>query len=363
MGKKKGKSQKPSLYDLTPAELESFFLSIGEKSYRARQVMDFLYLHPVDSFDEMTNLPLDLRERLSETLILAPIVLRETVEAPDGTVKHGYEVEGPPNRDILLESVWMPAESTDAVSSGKDRFTLCISSQLGCAAKCGFCATGKLGLHAQLSMGQIVYQVVHALKMYGKLPDTVLFMGMGEPMHNLDAVEKAVEIFTHPEALGMSPRRIVVSSCGEIERLDKFRRKFPRVRIAISLNAATDDLRSRLMPINETFGLDAIRSFIKAAEEENGEKITLEYVMLGGINDTDSQLAALVRFLRPIADRVKVNLIQYNPVDKSDFRQPKIERIREMQNALREIGVMTFIRRNRGRSVSAACGQLAGSKL
>ncbi|MCX6645798.1 MAG: radical SAM protein [bacterium] len=240
-----------SLYDLTPTELESFFLSIGEKPYRARQVLDFLYRHPVERFDEMTTLSKELRDRLSETVRLAPITLRATVESEDGTIKHGYEVSDPARNKIYLESVWMPADNTDVGDSDygggqvqPDRIALCISSQLGCAAGCTFCATGMAGLKGQLTTGEIIYQVVHARKLYGKLPDSVLFMGMGEPMHNYEAVVSAIEILTSEAGMALSPRRIVVSTCGEIEKLREFRAKFPKVRIAISLNAASDTLRT-----------------------------------------------------------------------------------------------------------------------
>jgi len=371
-----------SLYDLTPAELESFFLSIGEKRYRARQVMDFLYRHPADTFDAMTTLPADLRRRLGETARLAPLTLRTTVEAPDGAIKHGYEIEGPSKGKVLLESVWMPAEPADGGPSGErrkiggstakekagegkagaqaGRYTLCISSQLGCAAGCTFCATGKLGLRAQLTTGEIVYQVVHTLVMYRKLPDTVLFMGMGEPMHNFDAAAAAVDILTHPRGLGFSPRRIVLSTAGELERLGAWRRRFPRVRLAISLNAATNDVRSSLMPVNNRFDLRAISAFISSIELSRGERVTLEYIILAGINDNAKQVDALLAFLKPIAARVKVNLIPFNPVKGVGFRSPDRGKVLEIQEALRGMGVMAFVRRNRGRGVSAACGQLAG---
>ena len=366
----------PSLYDLTPAELESFFLSIGEKAYRAKQALDFLYRHPsspAPSFEAFTTFPGELRRRLSETVRLAPLTLRATVESPDGAVKHAYEVQG--RGDVLLESVWMPAESTDvgslddvkqsrhAFAPGKrenGRRTLCVSSQLGCAAGCVFCATGSMGLRGQLTAGEIVYQVIHCLILYGRLPDAVLFMGMGEPMHNFEAVRAAVEILTHPDAVGFSQRRIVMSTAGELERLGAFHRRFPRVRMAISLNAGTDDLRRRLMPINERFNLEAVSAFISFIDLARGERVTIEYVVLGGLNDTPEQTRALVGFLKPLARRVKVNLIPYNPVKGRQFTSPANEKVRLIQQKLREIGLRAFIRRNRGRGAAAACGQLAG---
>ncbi len=365
-----------SLYDLTPSELESFFLSIGEKAFRAKQVMDFLYRHPVDSFEQLTNLPISLRERLSEIVRLAPLTLRATVESPDGAVKHAYEVERLKGADILLESVWMPAESTDVGPFGEKRgnkenpkdgrrsssrrHTLCVSSQLGCAVGCSFCATGSLGLRGQLSAGEIVYQVIDCLKLYRKLPDAVLFMGMGEPMQNFEAVGAGVEILTHPDALGLSQRRIVMSTAGELERLGAFHRRFPRVRLAISLNAATDGLRTNLMPINERFDLKTIRAFVQSLSLTRGGRITLEYVVLGDVNDTPEQVRALIGFLKPIGDRVKVNLIPFNKVEGKKFRAPDRRSVIAVQQALRKIGVSAFIRRNRGHGVAAACGQLAG---
>lgn len=376
MSEEARKTRAVSLYDLTPAELESFFLSIGEKAYRAKQALDFLYRHPQSpepSFDTFTTFPVALRRRLSETVELAPLTLHAAVKAPDGTVKHAYEVRG--HKDALLESVWMRAESTD-VERPEDteqvrrsaqtaderigRHTLCVSSQLGCAAGCVFCATGAMGLLGQLSAGEIVYQVVHCLILYEKLPDAILFMGMGEPMRNFEAVSAAVEILTHPDALGLSPRRIVVSTAGEMERLGAFHRRFPRVRLAISLNGATDDLRGRLMPVNDRFDLEAISAFISSIDIDRRERVTLEYVVLGGVNDTPVQIRALVRFLNPLARRVKVNLIPFNPVQGKSFRPPSRDNLLSFQAGLREIGVRTFIRRNRGSGADAACGQLAG---
>jgi 23S rRNA (adenine2503-C2)-methyltransferase len=359
-----------SLYDLTPPELESFFHEIREEKYRARQILDFLYKSPVTNFDGMTTLSKSLRQRLSETFQLAPMELRTTAESKDGTVKHAYEIRDKARNKILLERVWMPAEKTDLGPSGRetaklkgkppDRFTLCISSQLGCAAGCKFCATGKVGLKGQLTTGEIVWQVVHALMMYGQLPDTILFMGMGEPMHNLDAVTAAVEIFSHPDALGISHRRIVVSTCGEMERLRSFHSKFPRIRIAISLNAASDDLRSGLMPVNDAHNLRSIQSFIKSAGLSGKDKITLEYVVLDGVNNTGAEIAYLVKFLKPLAGHVKVNLIPYNHVEGIRYKSPEIGSVLEIQRKLIEIDVSTFIRKNRGRGASAACGQLSG---
>ncbi len=369
----KTRRQQRSLYDFTPSELGSFFLSIGDKPYRAKQLLEALYSQPIGSIDEATTLPKFLRERLSEIAVLAPITLRTTVTSKDGTIKHAYEV---PGSDILLESVWMPSEPTDLESAGvtrpreskvpgdqkHKRHTLCISSQLGCAVGCRFCATGHLGLHGQLTTGQIVYQVIHARILYGAWPDTILFMGMGEAMHNFDAVSSATEILTHPDAVGMSPRRIVVSTAGELERLGAFHRKFPRTHLAISLNAPSDSLRTHLMPLNDRFNLRDIRAFIESIELSHGDRITLEYVLLGGINDTPEQVNKLLRYLRPLAGRVKVNLIPFNRASGLDYKPSYRERAHEIQEAIKSLGIRVFIRRNRGRDTSAACGQLAGGQ-
>jgi len=363
---------KPSLYELTPAEVESFFLSIGEKPYRSKQLLEHLYHHPAKSFDEMTTFPKPLRKRLSDVTSLTPLTLRTTVQANDGSVKHAYEVAGA-SGDLLLESVWMPAEKTDLgpitdgspksdiLSLSKQRHTICISSQLGCAVGCSFCATGKAGLISQISTGAIIYQVVHARILYGAWPDTVLFMGMGEPMHNFESVCAAVGILTHPDAVAMSPRRIVVSTSGELERLGRFHERFPGVRLAISLNAASDSVRTSLIPLNKTFNLKAIHSFISSANLKHGEKITLEYVLLAGINDRAVDIKALHAFLRPLAARIKVNLIPFNPVESIGYKAPELKNVRLIQESLRNIGIMVFIRKNRGRGVSAACGQLSGA--
>jgi 23S rRNA (adenine2503-C2)-methyltransferase len=366
------KNPRLSLYDLTPNELESFFLSIGEPAYRAKQVVDFLYRHPVASFDDFTSLSKSLREKLASSIRLAPLILRTSLKAPDGTVKNAYEVTGPAGKGAFLESVWMPAEPTDIVSHtvprGKDesvglkkpRYTLCISSQLGCAAGCKFCATGAMGLKGQLTAGEIVYQIVHSRITHGEYPDAVLFMGMGEPMHNFEAVCASVEIITHEEGLAFSPRRVVLSTSGEIDRMGEFHRRFPRVRLAISLNAGTDRLRSELIPMNDKFNLAAIAAFIKNLELAKNDMVTFEYVIISDVNDTPEQIRAVVGYLKPLSDRVKVNLIPYNHIDGLDYKSPEHIKIMELQKAIRAIGISAFIRRNRGRGVSAACGQLAG---
>lgn len=348
---------KLSLYDLTPSEMRSFFLSIGEPAYRAEQVLDFLYRHPVSTFDELTTLSKSLRARLSETTRLAPLTLRTTLEAPDGTIKHAYELDRAGDLPVTLESVWMTSGESKEDDS---RRTICVSSQLGCAVGCRFCATGAIGLHSQLTAGEIIYQIVHASILYGSFPDTILFMGMGEPMHNFNAVCAAVELLTHKKGLGFSPKRIVISTAGELERLAAFHKRFPRVGIAISLNASTDDLRSYLMPINNTFNLKMISSFISSIDLIRGDRISIEYVLLAGVNDTRSQVNALIRFLLPLSERIKVNLIAYNQVPGLQFSTPKHERVFEIQEMLISQNIMTFIRRNRGRGVNAACGQLGG---
>ncbi|MFH1676585.1 MAG: 23S rRNA (adenine(2503)-C(2))-methyltransferase RlmN [bacterium] len=369
------KRPKLSLYDLTPNELESFFLSIGEKPFRASQVLDFLYRHPPGSFDEFTSLSKSLRERIGGIARLAPLILRTSVESSDGTVKNSYELESRRGSQLAVESVLMPYEPADAISPDdialekktnrekkrkSNRITLCISSQVGCALACSFCATGAVGLKAQLTTGEIVWQVVDAMARSGRVPDAVLFMGMGEPMHNFDSVCGAVEILMHQNALGISPRRIVVSTAGELDLLEKFHEKFLSVRMAISLNASTNSLRSRIMPINEKFDLRAIRSFLKRIELRHSDRVTIEYVILGGVNDTERQADALHNYILPIKDRVKVNLIAYNTVEGKDFTSPDRESVFRLQNRLRSSGIMVFIRRNRGRGAYAACGQLAG---
>jgi 23S rRNA (adenine2503-C2)-methyltransferase len=185
-------------------------------------------------------------------------------------------------------------------------------------------------------------------------------MGMGEAMHNFEAVSAAVEIMTHPQALVFSPRRLVVSTVGEIDRLAAFHRRFPRVGLAVSINAATDDLRSSLMPINNKFNLRAIAEFILSLTLARGDTVTLEYVVLAGVNDTPRQTQALAGYLKPLARRVKVNLIAFNPVEGLEFRSPNRDSMLRLQEALRSVGVMTFIRRSRGKGIGAACGQLAG---
>ena len=312
---------KISLYDLTPPELESFFLSIDQPAYRAKQVLDFLYRHPVESFDQLTTLSKALRERLASTSRLSPLTLRATLESEDGAIKHVYEVAEPAGKHASLESVWMPSDAAD-LGGTLARYTLCVSSQLGCAAACRYCATGSLGLHGQLTAGQIVYQVVHCKILYGTYPDAILFMGMGEPMHNFEAVCAATEILTNKEALGFScatNRHVDLRRTGAASRFSP----------SIPARAARDqpERRHRRGPeqthsSEQENDMQAIRDFIKSIDLVKGDTVTLEYVVLAEINDTPEQARALSSFLRPIADRVKVNLIPYNPVPNLEFKSP-----------------------------------------
>jgi 23S rRNA (adenine2503-C2)-methyltransferase len=269
-------------------------------------------------------------------------------EARDGTRKLRFRTAD----GRAIESVLIPDDK-----EGRDKLTLCVSSQVGCALDCAFCATATLGFGRHLSAGEIVEQVYRATRLGGRRPTNLVFMGMGEPMHNFDNVARALALLHHPWGAAFSPRRITVSTVGVVPGIEKLGALSPAPNLAISLNATTDEVRDRLMPVNRRWPIAALLEAARRFPLTHGRRVTFEYVLLAGVNDTDADAARLPRLLRGIP--TKVNLIPWNPFAGPAFARPSAERIRTFQERLRAGGLPVYIRTPRGDDIDAACGQLA----
>ena len=343
------------LRSLTPAELGARLDpgrgGAGAPAYRGEQVFRWLHEHAVESTDEMTNVPQKAREALAAAAPLRPLRTDVVQEARDGTRKLRFRTID----DRAIESVLIPDDQNG--DTERDRLTLCVSSQVGCAMDCGFCATATLGYGRNLTAGEIVEQVYRATKLAGRRPTNLVFMGMGEPMHNLDNVTRALSLLQHPWGLHFSPRRITVSTVGLVPGIEKLGQLRPAPNLAISLNATTDEVRDRIMPVNRKWPIAKLLEAARKFPLTHGRNVTFEYVLLAGVNDSDADADRLIRLLRGMV--CKVNLIPWNPFQGPAFERPSAERIRTFQQRLRATGMIVYIRTPRGDDIDAACGQLA----
>jgi len=345
-----GIPEKTELLGLTLDEVTSFMLSLGEKPYRARQLYDGIARRRITAFDSMTELPKTLRRILEENSIVTRTQIQDVFLSSDGTRRFLLNL----NDGSEVESVFMPEERRD---------TICISSQVGCPLACTFCMTGVLGLKRNLSAGEIVSQVILVLnQVYGEGVEVphrtnIVMMGMGEPLLNYDQVMKAVRFLLDPKGMAIVPRGLTLSTAGIVPRIYDLAREEVRPRLAISLTATNDELRNQLFPINRKYPLEELMNACRSYPLGERERLTFEYVMLDGINDTDANARELVRLLSGI--RAKVNLIPHNPAPELPYASSPMDRIRGFQRILTERGLPSFIRRPRGQDISAACGQLA----
>ena len=347
------------LQDLGRAALEAWCAARGEAPYRAGQVLAWVHRKGVRDFAAMSNLSRALREALAADFTLAELVPAVVEQAADGTRKLLFHL--PPTdgvRAAAIESVLIPQH--DRPGGARDRLTLCISSQAGCAMGCAFCATARLGLLRNLRPAEIVGQVRAALAVAAPEPITnVVLMGMGEPLHNYDAVRTACEILSAEWGFAISPRRITVSTVGLAPLIPRFIAE-TRVNLAVSLSATTDAGRTRLMPIDKRYPLSVLMAACREVPLPRRKRITFEYVMLAGVNDTDTDATRLVGLLHGLA--AKVNLIPFNPFPDAGFAPSPRERIERFQAILRRAGVNATVRESRGRDIQAACGQLAAAR-
>jgi 23S rRNA (adenine2503-C2)-methyltransferase len=332
-------------------ELRGYLTSLGEAPYRAKQLYRALYAERRFDFAAMTNLPAVLRARLAaEARISLPLVVRRFASA-DGSVRFLMALEADAGRAAQIETVFMPAEG---------RQTICISTQAGCAVDCHFCLTAQLGLIRNLSAGEIVGQVLVALAEHGEAalaPRTnVVLMGQGEPLLNYEPVMAAVRIMLDAEGMGISPRHVTLSTSGIVPGIERLARETVRPKLAISLNASTDEQRDAVMPINRKYPLARLLEACREYPLRTWESLTFEYVLLGGVNDAPEDARRVARLIANL--RAKVNLIPWNPGALA-YRAPDAARVEEFRRVLVDKGVPAFVRLSRGQDVFAACGQLA----
>jgi 23S rRNA (adenine2503-C2)-methyltransferase len=342
--------ERTELLGLTQDELREFMVALDEKPYRALQLYDAIYRRRIADFDAMTDLPKTLRRILEGHAIVTRTRVDNEFLSSDGTRRFLLKLAD----ESEVESVFMPEERRD---------TICISSQVGCPLACTFCMTGVLGLKRNMTAGEIVSQVVVVLnRVYGEGAEVphrtnIVMMGMGEPLLNYDQVIKSVRLFLDQKGLAIAPRGITLSTAGVVPRIYDLGREEVRPRLAISLTATNDDLRNKLFPINRKYPLAELMEACRRYPLSERERLTFEYVMLEGVNDSDHHARELVRLLSGI--RAKVNLIPHNPAPELPYAASPMDRILAFQRILTDKGLPSFIRRPRGQDISAACGQLA----
>lgn len=324
--------------------LEALVAELGEPRFRARQIEQWLYRHGVRSYEEMTNIGAGLRGSLADRLPLHFPEVVERRESFDGTRKYLLRL----GDGTTVETVGLPA--------GKSRLTVCFSTQAGCAMACSFCATGRAGLTRDLAPGEMVDQVMVVAEDFGRRVTNVVAMGQGEPFANYDNTLAALRFMNSPEAMGIGARHITVSTCGLLPGIRRFAEEPEQFTLAISLHSAVQTTRDRLMPGVRGFALPALHAALHEYTSRTGRRVSLEYALIAGENDTDEELEALVEFARGML--AHVNLIPINPVADTGFARSGESRVRDFVNALSDAGVEATVRTERGSDIEAACGQL-----
>lgn len=333
---------------LSLEEIRSYFESIGERPFRATQVYEWLWKKGAKDFDQMTNLSLATREQMKKDFTINHIAVDQMQRSGDGTIKNAVKLfDGK-----VVESVLIPTEK---------RITACVSSQVGCSLDCDFCATGQLKRMRNLNADEIYDQVVairdQSEQFFGRPLTNIVFMGMGEPLLNYQNVLDAIEKITSPDGLNMSPKRITLSTVGVAKMIRKLADDEVKFNLALSLHSAIDDVRSSFMSINDTNKLEELTDALRYWYEKTGRRVTYEYVIWKGINDTPRDVKALVRFCENVP--CKVNLIEYNPIGEGRFQQADQAAVSMYVNTLNKAGITAKVRRSRGKDIDAACGQLA----
>ena len=348
-------AEKIHLTAFAPNELAEFMQSIGEPKYRAWQIFKQIHERRLLNFDEMTDLPKTLREKLNETATATTLKVESRYVSTDGTRRFLMKTHD----NFPVETVFIPTESRD---------TICFSSQSGCPLKCDFCLTAKLGLLRNLTVGEIIEQIIVVLNdVYGVGAETphgtnLVGMGAGEPFLNFENLIKSLEIMSEKDGLFIVPNRVTVSTAGIVPKIYEFAKLEKRPHLAISLSAPNDELRNKLMPINKRWNIEEL---LKSAQEfqkslRRGERFTFEYVLLGGVNDSEKDAIDLANLLKKYdLKKVKINIIAHNSPEPLEYQPPNREQIQQFKDTLESKGVSTYLRTPRGRDIYAACGQLA----
>jgi 23S rRNA (adenine2503-C2)-methyltransferase len=333
---------------LTKEQLRDFFVENGDKAFRGNQVYEWLWSKSAHTFEDMTNVSKETRAMLEANFVINHIKVDTMQRSSDGTVKNAVRLHD----DLIVESVLIPTNT---------RTTACVSSQVGCSLDCNFCATARLKRMRNLQPDEIYDQVVAIDKesrlYYNRPLSNIVFMGMGEPLMNYPNVFKAIDMITSNEGLGMSPKRITVSTSGVSKMIKKMADDEVKVKLAVSLHSAIEEIRNEIMPFTKSFPLTDLREALEYWYQKTKSKITYEYVVWKGINDNKESIDALVKFCKYVP--CKVNLIEYNAIDDGDFQQASEQATNDYINALERNGIVVKVRRSRGKDIDAACGQLA----
>ncbi len=344
-------NEKPDIRSLQFDELEKIVVDFGQPRYRARQIADWLYQKRVQSFDEMTDLPRDFREKLAEKSSFGKIDVVRVLGSKDTTRKFLFRLSD----ESLIETVLIPA-SPALYGSRSDRRTVCVSTQVGCAYGCKFCASGLEGFSRNLQPNEIVDQIIAIERETGEKVDNLVFMGMGEPLANLDNVMAAIRIINAPWGLGIGARHITVSTSGLAPQIRELADEKLQIRLAISLHGATDEVRNQIMPVNRRYNLETLLAACDHYARNKKQRLTFEYILIENVNDTPEQAKRLGRIARRLG--AKVNLIPYNTVHGLAWSRPSPEQQERFLSILRQHEVAATLRREKGHDIDAACGQL-----
>jgi len=346
---------KPSLLDFTQKELTA----LVKPSFRAKQIYGWLYHQYAQNFEEMKNIPKSLKEELSEKYLINPMKIVRKEESSDGTIKYLFELQD----GKTVEAVWLKMKDAQIADNGElvheAKYTICVSTQVGCKVGCSFCLTAKGGFTRDLSAGEIVAQVVNLKRDNNHKHNrkiNIVYMGMGEPLDNLDNLAKAIEIFKEEEGLAISAKRQTVSTSGLSNKIDKLGEMDLGVHIAISLHAVDDELRSELIPMNKAHNINSIIEAVKRFPIDTRKRVMFEYLVIKNKNDDLGSAKKLVKLLSGI--KAKVNLIYFNPYPGTPYERPSREDMIKFQEYLINHGLLSTIRDSKGIDISAACGQL-----
>lgn len=343
--------EQKDIRSLSLSELEVFIVGIGEKKFRASQIMEWIWKKGAVSFDDMSNLPKPLRDKLSENFRFGNVVCVYSVASVDGTRKFLFETAD----SYRFEGVLIPSA---------DRVTACISTQVGCQMGCAFCATGQLGFKRNLTSGEIFHQVFSLNRLseesFGFPLSNIVIMGMGEPLMNYENTLSAINMICSAQSLGMSPQRITMSTCGIAPQIKHLANDGIRFNLSISLHSAIDSKRNEIMPINRKYNLTELSEAIMYFHEKTSTRITYEYLMLGGVNDSLDDARALTEFTK--VSPCKINIIEYNPHPGDTFRRTSSDVLEKFIRHIESCNIVVTVRKSKGMDIAAACGQLANMK-
>ncbi|MBU2019675.1 MAG: 23S rRNA (adenine(2503)-C(2))-methyltransferase RlmN [Bacteroidetes bacterium] len=341
-------SELKNIRELSLEEMQAFLLEISEKPFRAKQIWEWLWQKNCHDFSEMTSLSQELRNKLKEHFYIDNIVLDDQQISSDKTIKCAFKI----GETQVIEGVLIPTAS---------RMTACISSQVGCSLACAFCATGRLKMLRNLTAGEIVDQVVYLNKQaeerYGQHLSNIVYMGMGEPLLNYKQVLRSVDLLTSPLGLGLSPKRITISTAGISKMIRKLGDDEVKFNLALSLHAANDEKRNKIMEINESNNLETLKEALIYFHEKTGSRVTYEYIIFKDFNDELMDARELAEFCKAVP--CKINIIEYNPIEDGEFQQASTQKVDAFAQFLVERNLIVNVRRSRGKDIDAACGQLA----